>query len=78
MVFSFIIDHTVINTAFPHKIVVFQEQKLIFIKKKKKNLQIEMLLRGFPGCPVVKNMPMYAGDIGSIPDLGRSHMIWSN
>ena len=33
MVFSFIIDHTVINTAFPHKIVVFQEQKLIFIKK---------------------------------------------
>ena len=29
---------------------------------------------GFPGGPVDKN----AGDTGSIPDLGRFHMPWSN
>ena len=30
--------------------------------------------RGFPGGSVVKNPPANAGDTGSIPDLGRSHM----
>ena len=29
---------------------------------------------GFPGGSVVKNSPANAGDIGSIPDPGRSHM----
>ena len=29
--------------------------------------------QGFPGCSVVKNTPANAGDIGSVPDLGRSH-----
>ena len=28
----------------------------------------------FPGGPVIKNPPANAGDIGSIPCLGRSHM----
>ena len=27
---------------------------------------------GFPGSSVVKNLPASAGDVGSIPDLGRS------
>ena len=27
---------------------------------------------GFPGCTVVKNLPANAGDVGSIPGLGRS------
>ena len=27
---------------------------------------------------VVKNLPANAGDTGSIPDLGRSHMLQSN
>ena len=26
----------------------------------------------------VKNLPANAGDKGLIPDLGRSHMLWSN
>ena len=26
----------------------------------------------FPGCSVVKNLPASAGDMGSIPGLGRS------
>ena len=30
--------------------------------------------RGFPGGSVVKNPPDNAVDMGSIPDLGRSHM----
>ena len=31
-----------------------------------------MALRGFPGGSVVKNLPAIAGDMGSIPGLGRS------
>ena len=33
---------------------------------------------GFPGDAVVKNPPAHAGDTGSIPGLGRSHMPWSS
>ena len=32
----------------------------------------------FPGGTVVKNLPANAGDTGSIPGLGRSHIPWSN
>ena len=35
-------------------------------------------LQGFPGGAVVKNPPGSAGDTGSIPDPGRSHMPRSN
>ena len=31
---------------------------------------------GFPCGSVVKNLPAKAGDKDSIPDLGRSHMVW--
>ena len=34
--------------------------------------------KDFPGGTVVKNQPANAGDTGSIPGLGRSHMPWSN
>ena len=30
---------------------------------------------GFPGGPVVKNPAANAGDMGSIPGLGRSHLL---
>ena len=33
---------------------------------------------GFPGGAVVENPPANAGDRGSSPGLGRSHMPWSN
>ena len=33
---------------------------------------------GFPGGTVVKNPPANAGDTGSIPGPGRSHMLQSN
>ena len=32
----------------------------------------------FPGGAVVKNPPANAGDTGSSPGPGRSHMPWSN
>ena len=34
--------------------------------------------RAFPGGAVVKNPPANAGDTGSSPSPGRSHMPWSN
>ena len=34
--------------------------------------------RGFPGGTVVKNPPANAGDMGSSPGPGRSHMPRSN
>ena len=33
---------------------------------------------GFPGGTVVENLPANAGDMGSSPGLGRSHMPRSN
>ena len=33
---------------------------------------------GFPGGAVVENLPANAGDMGSSPGLGRSHMPWNN
>ena len=35
-------------------------------------------MQGFPGGAVVENLPANAGDTGSSPGLGRSHMPWSN
>ena len=37
-----------------------------------------VLHRDFPGGAVVKNPPANAGNMGSIPGPGRSHMLWSN
>ena len=37
-----------------------------------------IIIKGFPSGSVVKNPPANAGDRGSIPDPGRSHMPWSN
>ena len=34
--------------------------------------------QGFPGGAAVENLPANAGDTGSSPDLGRSHMPRSN
>ena len=37
-------------------------------------LSEETISRGFLGGSVVKNPPVYVGDTGLVPDLGRSHM----
>ena len=38
---------------------------------------IKINSRGFPGGAVVESLPASAGDTGSSPGLGRSHMPWS-
>ena len=38
----------------------------------------ELNSRDFPGGAVVENLPANAGDTGSSPGPGRSHMPWSN
>ena len=43
-----------------------------------KEYEKECIYRDFPGGAVVKNPPANAGDMGSSPDPGRSHMPWSN
>ena len=46
---------------------------------KKIKVEIKKYLKiGFPGGTVVENLPANAGDTGSSPGLGRSHMPWSN
>ena len=39
---------------------------------------LKMEILGFPGGAVVENLPANAGDTGSSPGLGRSHMPRSN
>ena len=36
------------------------------------------MIRGFPGGAVVESPPANAGDTGSCPGTGGSHMLWSN
>ena len=48
------------------------------VKPETANLLKENIGRGFPGGAVVKNLPANAGDTGSSPGLGRSHVLRSN
>ena len=41
-------------------------------------IPFKVLAMDFPGGSVVKNLPANAGDTGSSPGLGRSHMSQSN
>ena len=41
-------------------------------------MKIKRVAQGFPGGAVVDSLPANAGDRGSSPGLGRSHMPWSN
>ena len=43
-----------------------------------KKIYIKLWSWGFPGGAVVENPPANAGDTGSSPGLGRSHMPQSN
>ena len=47
------------------------------MKQNKINIK-NLLNQRFSGGPVVKNPPCNAGDTGSIPGPGRSHMSWNN
>ena len=41
-------------------------------------IHVKIVLGNFPGGLVVENLPSNAGDMGSVPGPGRSHMTWSN
>ena len=58
----------------PHGSISFFSE--IFSKQKRNFLN--SLSRDFPGGSVVKNPPSNAGDMGSVPGPGRSHMPWNN
>ena len=47
-------------------------------KKPGVSMKLKVLFRGFPGGAVVKNPCANAGDTGSSPGPGRSHMPQSN
>ena len=52
---------------------------VMYIKLREEMVQLTNLkIKGFPGGSVVKNPPANAGDTGSSPGPGRSHMQWSN
>ena len=48
------------------------------LRKKRVLKRFKSPLVGFPGGAVVKNPPAKAGDMGSSPGPGRSHMPQSN
>ena len=48
------------------------ESNVSFLKDRKEDTE------DFPGGPVVRSLPANAGDTGSIPGLGRSHMMWGS
>ena len=50
----------------------------VVCKTKERKRLTKNQYRDFPGGAVVKNLPANAGDTGSIPGPGRSHMPWSN
>ena len=52
---------------------VFSENHLIVYLQ-----WVNIMVWDFPGGTVDKNPPANAGDTGSIPGLGRFHMLWSN
>ena len=62
-------EGTLVQTRATH-IDHFQWIDIIYISPSFK----ELLLTSSPGGSVVQNLPFDAGDMGSIPDLGRSHM----
>ena len=52
----------------------FHETTITLIPKPDKDATKKENYRGFPGGAVVENLPANAGDTGSSPGLGRSHM----
>ena len=54
----------------------FSPISAVWVKEGKDQLDENLLsstcARGFPGGSVIKNLPISAGDMGLIPELGRS------
>ena len=62
------------ETGFDLRLTEGSNVPMLFMHSFSKNLNAGASL----GSSVVRNLPANAGDTGSIPDLGRSHMPYSN
>ena len=65
-----------VTSPAPSKSSIFPglHQTLYFVKHKSKSGTLKKTHAGFPGGPVVKNLPCNARDTSLIPGLGRYHM----
>ena len=61
------------NLIFKGKVIIYVSIRELLLPLYK-NISINTLLWGFPGGAVVENLPANAGNTGSSPGLGRSHM----
>ena len=70
------------NLHSPHSLIAWASgifsYYIAFPKKLINKAHVELFKGEFPGGTVVKNLPVNAGDMGSIPGLGRCHMPWNN
>ena len=57
---------------------VQKKMQISFYTLHQKKTLSKRVIPGFPGGAVVENLPANAGDTGSSPGLGRSHMPRSN
>ena len=56
----------------------FFEKELFTWGKGAEEIKNKSICEDFLDGPVVRNPPANAGDMGLIPGLGRSHMVWRN
>ena len=59
-----------------HKLQQLNQDEIDNLNSPITNLKIQFV--GFPGGPVVKNLPANAGDTGLIPGLGQFHTLQGN
>ena len=57
---------------------IYKEHLQVHNKKTNNPIKNRKGFRDFPDGAVLKNPPANAGDTGSSPGPGRSHMSWSN
>ena len=67
-----------VNTFMTSHIYLFFYFWWEYLSSTLSEFQLENTVLGFPGGAVVENLPANAGDTGSSPGLGRSHMPRSN
>ena len=72
-VFNFLLHSTVVRENVLNDLSI-----LVLCSKQMTVSKYKTIMPAFPGGAVVENLPANAGDTGSNPGLGRSHMPWSN
>ena len=68
--------HLLLDLAIP-LLSIYSDNKITNMKQQVHKI-IQSIVWGFPGGAVVESLPANAGDTGSSPGPGRSHMPQSN